>query len=508
MCVHELAQRIFGHIRRHELLHPGDRVGVAVSGGADSVALLRLLLDLRKDLGVVLSVVHLNHKLRGADSDADAEFVANLARQHKLQLHSTTADVAQHASDSGISLETAAREVRYNYFRQLLTEVKRPELDKVVTGHILDDQAETVLMRVIRGTGTRGLRGIQPRLEIERENGTAEIVRPLLEVRRRELEAYLRDLGQAWREDATNLDPKFTRNRVRHLLLPLLEKEFNPLVTDRLGELAEIARAEEDYWDNEAAGWMETGIHWAAPERTQLVQLLPAGAQASSAAETEPEPEPTNAIVDLIWLLSEPPAVQRRIVKSVGDQAGIGLEFKHVEEILRFASDPAGGKELTLPQGWRVFAEEDHLEFIAPRPKPRMAADYEYQLDVPGEVSVPETQSVFQAVRLKEKESEDHNPEHVFDPERLGASLLVRNWRPGDRFWPAHTKEPKKIKDLLQARHLPALERKCWPVIVSGNEIVWVRGFPGRAHFRPAYGQANAGILIREVGQNPRGEAR
>src|SRR5581483_6861189 len=108
----------------------------------------------------------------------------------------------------------------------------------------------------------------------------------------------------------------------------------------------------------------------------------------------------------------------------------------------------------------------------------------------------------------REKESEDHNPEHVFDPERLGASLLVRNWRPGDRFWPAHTKEPKKIKDLLQARHLPALERKCWPVIVSGNEIVWVRGFPGRAHFRPAYGQANAGILIREVGQNPRGEAR
>ena len=141
-------------------------------------------------------------------------------------------------------------------------------LDKIVTGHTLDDQAETVLMRLIRGAGLRGLGGIHPRIAVEDDEGGTggEIVRPLLAFRRRELEAYLNDIGQSWREDATNSDEKFTRNRVRKLVLPLLEKEFNPSVAENLAELAEIARGEEDYWENEVSGWMGTGVHWSKPE--------------------------------------------------------------------------------------------------------------------------------------------------------------------------------------------------------------------------------------------------
>src|SRR5437016_7407123 len=177
-AVETLAQRVTGYIRRHKLLNPGDRVGVAVSGGADSVALLRLLLELRKTLGVVISVVHFNHKLRGAESDGEKSFVAELARCRKLQFYSSSGNVAGHAAKKHMSVETAARELRYEFFRSLVgvgavrkpssEELNGPQimLDKIATGHTLDDQAETVLMRLVRGAGTRGLAGIYPKLAV------------------------------------------------------------------------------------------------------------------------------------------------------------------------------------------------------------------------------------------------------------------------------------------------------------------------------------------------------
>src|SRR5947209_10203605 len=184
--VHPLAQKVLEYIRREELLHAGDRVGVAVSGGADSVGLLRLLLELRSEVGIVLSVVHLNHKLRGKDSDADEQFVRTLAHAHGLEFHSEIADVAEFAAEEHFSLEAAARKLRYDFFQQLLASSAGSEigLDKIATGHTLDDQAETVLLRVIRGTGMRGLRAIQPRIAVEddADQMSGEVVRPLLGV--------------------------------------------------------------------------------------------------------------------------------------------------------------------------------------------------------------------------------------------------------------------------------------------------------------------------------------
>jgi tRNA(Ile)-lysidine synthase len=358
--VHPLAQRLLSHIRRHELLKPGDRVGVAVSGGIDSVALLRLLLELRFDLGIVLSVVHFNHKLRGAESDADEEFVRTLARQHDLEFHSDRADVTAHAREAGVSVETAARELRYEFFRSLIrsadtiqevettlslqkpagqevgtlgdespsgpkAEIPReplnrsaeraapPNLDKVATGHTLNDQAETVLMRIIRGAGMRGLGAIYRRIEVHDDDGDhcGEIVRPLLETRRCELEVYLKDIDQTWREDSTNTDHHFTRNRVRKLLVPLLEKEFNPKTAEGLAELAEIAREEEDYWDNEVAGWMGTAVQWseAGNKNPELVQIRAVRSPKESSGS------PTmNAFLDRLWFVGEPVAVQRRLI--------------------------------------------------------------------------------------------------------------------------------------------------------------------------------------------------
>ena len=390
-------------------------------------------------------------------------------------------------------------------------------LDKIVTGHTLDDQAETVLMRLIRGAGLRGLGGIHPRIAVEDDEGGTggEIVRPLLAFRRRELEAYLNDIGQSWREDATNSDEKFTRNRVRKLVLPLLEKEFNPSVAENLAELAEIARGEEDYWENEVSGWMGTGVHWSKPEWARqeaatdgLVQIA---FPVKNSRTAEPEIDNLglridaarwlvmNASVDRMWFLGEPAAVQRRLIKAVGENAGLPLEFKHVEEILRFAGESGGsGKELSLPLGWRLVRKPDELVFVTPDLRePNRSEDYDYELPIPGCVKLPELGVTIEARRVRTEEGAGYNPEQLLDADSLPGPLRVRNWRAGDRFWPNHTKSPKKIKELLQERHVAQPERKLWPVLTSGNEIVWLRGFPAPAQFRAKPGRE--AVLILET---------
>jgi tRNA(Ile)-lysidine synthase len=551
--VHSLAQRVLSHVRREDLLHPGDRVGIAVSGGIDSVALLRLLLELRHELGIVLSVVHFNHKLRGADSDADQAFVEGLARQHGLEFYCESGDTAELASHQHSGLEAAARELRYGFFQRLLgaDELEIPQglkpegkdsslrgaeaplfhgtaravpfqnqqamLDKIATGHTLDDQAETVLMRLIRGTGLRGLGGIHPRIVVEDEdgNGHGEILRPLLGIRRQELEQYLKDLNQPWREDSTNADSKFTRNRVRSLVLPLLQREFNPAVAENFAELAEIARDEEDYWENEVSGWLGTVVQWSEPEWARglpgfespqsLVQIAPSSLSPKSpdpellARIEQPGPALMNASLSRPWLLTEPKAVQRRVLKAIGEQVGIPLEFKHIDEVLRFAAeDGPSGKELSLPLGWKLRREPAAMVFLTPdlRRQERIP-DYEYSLAIPGRVLVPELGIVIEALRATPgAQIAEYNPQQLLRADLLQESLTVRNWRPGDRYFPAHTKAPKKVKELLQERYVPQPGRRLWPVVENAGEIVWMRGFPVPAKFRAKVDED--AILIQE----------
>ncbi|MGA8154406.1 MAG: tRNA lysidine(34) synthetase TilS [Terriglobales bacterium] len=464
-----LAPDVLAYIRKHALLKAGDRVGAAVSGGADSVALLRLLLELRGEVGMVLSVVHFNHQLRGAHSDQDEEFVAQLARQHKLDLHCDRGDVADFAAREHLSLEAAARAMRYAFFRELLRERR---LNRIATAHTLDDQAETVLLKVARGAGSRGLAGIYPQLSVASPSAAGNhpptIVRPLLEVRRNDLEAYLAELGQTWREDASNRDLRHSRNRVRHGILPRLERNLNPRVREALAETAEIARAEEDYWEQEVARVLPEP--WNAGER---VLRLPA-------------------------LTASPLALRRRIVREAAESLGLRLEFRHVEEILALASgQPGAARSATLPEEWTVSRRRDELRF-APASAPAKSSDYEYRLPVPGAIDIPELRYRFEAVLVSGKAAEGYNPEQLLDRGLLGEELIVRNWRPGDRFWPPHTKGPKKIKELLQQRHLTLTERKQWPVVARASEVVWVHGFAVPAQLQPRDETATA-VAIREI---------
>lgn len=460
---------------KHRLLQPGDRVAVAVSGGADSVALLRVLLELREELGLVLSVAHFNHRIRGAEADADEQFTGALARQFALEFHSGSADVPAFTQENKLSLETAARELRHQWFAQLLREGKAA---KIATAHTLDDQAETVLMRVVRGAGTRGLAGISP---WQREKS---LVRPLLAVTRKEVEAHLHSLNQPWREDSSNRDLAHTRNRVRHELLPLLEQNYNPGIRNTLDDLAEVSRGEEEYWEQEAVSLFSRWVREGKPAR---------GGGRSSQADSE------TLAVDLSALKALPLAAQRRLVRAMGERLQGTLEFRHVDQLLNLSVSGEPGTRLEFPGG--LSASRSFRELQLSRGQNALPGPYCYPLRVPGEVSVPELGTTIRARLMDSPEAVSrYNLPSLLDRTRLSSELIVRSWRAGDRFFPAHTQSPRKIKELLQSgrlgREITPAERKSWPVVESAGEIVWMRGFPLPTAFAI---QAGPGILIEEL---------
>jgi tRNA(Ile)-lysidine synthase len=474
VSVAELAQTVLAYIRKHDLLKPGDRVAVAVSGGADSVALLCLLAELRGELGIVLAAIHFNHKLRATDSDQDEQFVAGLAHRLRLESQSETGDVTAHAKEKHLSVETAARKLRYEYFQRLLRE---NQFNRIATAHTLDDQAETVLLKLIRGAGTRGMAGIYPKLVADFEG--AAIIRPLLDIRRKDIEAYLADIQQAWREDKSNRDLRHSRNRVRHGILPRLERNLNPAVYETLAETAEVARAEEDYWSGKVA------------------QLL------STVWENSLTPKTLGGALNLKTLTDLPLALQRRVIRGAAESLGLKLEFRQVEEILETAfpsqqsADSPTHKSMLLPNQWKVSRQKSELHFEC-QTRTGGPSDYEYSLPIPGSIDVPELGSRFESKFVGRNAVQGYNPEHLFDPGLLAKELTVRNWRPGDRFWPAHSKAPRKIKELLQDRQVTGTERKLWPIVLSGDEIIWLRGFPAPAKLQPQENSSQT-LLLQEL---------
>lgn len=474
-----MIEKVHKYITAQRLLQPGDRVAVAVSGGADSVALLRALLELRSELGIVLSVAHFNHQIRGAEADADEQFTKDLAEQHGLEFHSGSGDAPMYSREHKLSLETGARELRHQWFARLIREDMAA---KIATAHTLDDQAETVLMRVVRGAGTRGLAGISP---WQRDK---YLVRPLLAVTRREVESYLKALHQTWREDSSNRDLAHARNRVRHELLPLLEQNYNPNIRQTLADLSEVARAEEDYWNAEVKTLFSRLVREGQPSRSGRSNQTGSSVMA----------------VEIAALHALPLAAQRRLLRAMGESLGVTFEFEHVRQLLDLSNSHDTRRTLELPRDLIASRSIRELRLScehAPAPP-----DYSYALRVPGEVRVPELGTLVKALVVgsgNSKGSTGYNYELLLDRARLAPELTVRNWRPGDKFFPAHTKSPKKVKELLQSgrlgREISPVERTSWPVVESAGEIVWMRGFSAPAGFTTRAGQA---VLIEEVNLN------
>ena len=413
---------IAAFIARHHMLTPGQRVGVAVSGGADSVFLLHAMQELAPRWDLQLSVVHIEHGIRGPESVADAEFVRDLAASLGLPFHLHQADVPAIQGN----LEQAARNVRQSFYAELIAS---GAVDRVATGHTRSDQAETVLYRILRGSGLTGLSGILP--------ATSEgLIRPLLEIDRCEIEGWLKAHRIPWREDATNADPSYARNRIRHEILPLLRGGFNPQLDEALAHLAALARDEEEYWE------------------TEIARHLP------QSALHQPLVLPVSQFADV------PTALARRLVRRAmqnvkGDLNAI--EFEHVERVLEMARAREGHDRAQAP-GLEIFRSFDWIRICPASSAPR--PDFAIPLPIPGSVELPAS-AIRITLQVLDKQEAIHPCGTVvneLDWLRLrkddGApNLELRNWRPGDQYRRVGRIKSEKIKFFFQQDRVPLWER-------------------------------------------------
>ena len=451
--------------RRKGLFHSGERVGVAVSGGPDSVLLLSFLKDLAREVGLRLAAVHFNHHLRGAESDADEQFVRKLAEDSGLDFLGGGAAVADAARKRHRNLEAMARELRYQFFVSLLN---RAGLDKIATAHSANDQAETVLLHLLRGTGTRGLGGIYPVLD-------GKVVRPFLDLRRDEILAEIEQRQLAYRIDSSNLDAKLRRNQIRKELLPSLERQFNPRIVLSLCALAERARDDEAFLEEQAR---ERGQPWRVRE----------GAE---------EKIPARRLGEF------PPALARRVLRQMLRAVRGNLRrvsHAHIETLRQFAAEAPSGRSLTLPEGTVARKEFEWLVLGPPRPSRREAEEgFSLPVPVPGALTVPQLHRTFR-LKIVGREGgwKAYNQGQVtgLDPRKLRGALVLRNWRAGDAYRPAGSRKVRKLKELFRERKVPREQRRLWPVLECDGQIVGVLGFP------PASGVAASGeceeVLVLE----------
>jgi tRNA(Ile)-lysidine synthase len=432
---------------KRQCFHAGERVAVAISGGADSVALLVAMADARAETGIVLSAMHVHHGLRGAEADGDAQFVAELAMQLGVPLRTEHGDVAALAAERGQGIEEAARALRYRVFHDLLAS---REVDAVVTAHTLDDQAETVLMKMLRGAWTEGLSGIAPVVLVEDNGrGCGRIVRPLLEITRAEVVAYLEGRGQPWREDSTNQELTFTRNRVRHTLLPQL-REFHPRIAEQLSRMAAVARDEEAWWTRELARVMPGVVLPGRPVR--------GGGRANST-----RPGEAGVAMELERIRAMHPALQRRVLRAAAGQMGTALTFDQTEALRTLAGVGEGGrgKSGRVELGAGLIAERTARELRISRiPESTSTSLPEIVVPVPG---------VLEAVEYGYRVT-------VSGSLPSGATLLLRTPQAGDRVRLPHSSGLKTVKEVLERRGLSAAERRVCPVLAVGNGILWISG--------------------------------
>jgi tRNA(Ile)-lysidine synthase len=424
------------------MFEPGERVGVAVSGGADSVYLLHYLLA----QSLQLTVLHVNHKLRGAESDDDEAFVRGLAADLGLPCRVRVAPVPEG------NLEEGAREARHSWFRELIRE---RAVERIALGHTQSDQAETVLFRFLRGAGTAGLAAIRP----ETSGG---LVRPLLNRTREEIRTSLNTREIAWREDSSNGDARFARNRIRQDLLPQLAREWNPSIEASLAQTADWANAEEEYWAAEVRRVAASSVTLAPPYVLVKVTELPL-------------------------------ALARRLIRHVielakGDLKQIG--FAHVEQIrvLRAGRTQIPGLEIERSFDW--------MRLGPPVGSSGGAPFFRFPVRGPGTIHLGEAGSGFR-LELSPVESVYNKGEHQLDWDRISGPLELRSWRPGDRYKRVGHSGEDKIKFLFQKKRIPAWERRLWPVLLCGGRVAWSRMFGAAADFGRTGGTRTV-LVIRE----------
>lgn len=444
---HALERRVRKTIQNHDMLAAGEHVLVAVSGGADSVALLHCLVALSSEYDLGLTVAHLNHRIRGEAADADADFVRRMSLELGLRFIGATVEVKRQAELAGRNLEEHARGVRYGFLRAA---ARRAGAGKIAVGHNRNDQAETALFRFLRGSGIAGLAAIHPVVD-------GLVIRPLLDCGRELILDYLARRAIGHREDASNDDLRYARNRLRHETIPCLERGFNPRLVPALARQARMAGETWDYIQTEAARTCRGILSSAGGGRTLAIP----------------------ALMDLHPALRNE-VVRQALLEGLGSLRGIGSV--HIEGILALCARRGGDGQVQLPHGGRAIRQFDTLTLLG-RP-PAEAPAYAHPLPVPGQCVIAQTGVTLRASACLAPDPASGmlppHPQAFIDASTLPGPLTVRSRVPGDRYG---GEGHRKVKRMLIDARIPRLERSRLPMVVSGDAVVWIPGFrPSRRH--------------------------
>ena len=438
--VKDTLKKIRDTIHLYTMIDPGDRVIAAVSGGPDSVCLLDALHQLSRDLEISLVVAHYNHGLREKEDEAETRLVHDMAVSLNLPFETGMAD---HLRGRDSSVEERARDARYGFLEEVRAKYMA---GKIALGHTLNDQAETVLMRIIRGSGPPGLAGIPP----VRDKG---IIRPLIGIKREEIMDYLKARRLPYAFDSSNTDKRYLRNRIRLELLPMMQ-EYEPQVIDRLCRLADIIREEDLFIESMASDWIDK----------------------ESRADAE-----GGISIPLSSFVSLPGPLRNRVARHILKRIGRGLRkigYDHIQAILALADGGEAQSMIDLPNGLRVKKVYDSLEFASGPGKE--FHEYSYLIESPGRYYL---EAIGRTILLEEidiKEGgfkEDLGDTAHLDAAKIQYPLIVRNFRPGDRIIPLGMKGHKKVKDLFIDMKIPSDIRAMTPILTSRDRPVWVCGY-------------------------------
>jgi tRNA(Ile)-lysidine synthase len=427
---------------------------MAVSGGPDSVALAHILSDLASRFSLSLGMAHLNHGLRGIASDQDADFVKNMASVMGLPCHMEKRDVSAHKQMRKVSLEEAAREIRYAFLEEIAEE---RGYDKIALGHQADDNSELLLIFLLRGCGPTGFSGIPARRN-------EKIIRPLLELTRREIMAYIQSKEADFVEDLSNTQPRFLRNRIRSHLIPLLQQSYNPQISRTLNRFSEIVRAEDQWMGEMISEFYEKCRFDKTPDSIGL---------------------------SVLELRALPLAALRRVLRrGIAEIKGNlrGIAFGHIEDMISLLQGCEAPKHLHLPAGIRVL-HNGHLLYISRKNSVERdgekrvgpgSINYQYMMTGPGVLEIKEIGASLHIARMPADRLaalDNGNPQAAFmDAEAAAFPLTIRNFKPGDRFRPLGINGTQKLKKYFSDHKIPGTERELCPVLLSNEKILWVAG--------------------------------
>lgn len=462
MKTKELIERVNTSISKYDMINPCDSLLIGLSGGADSMALLHILLRLCPEFNLRLGIAHFNHCLRGLESERDAEFVCLTADQLNLPFFSEKVDIKKFSRDHKLSLEEAGRIARHRFLHQT---AYTHGFDKIVLGHQKDDMAETVLINILRGSGSRGISGIPPRRGI--------IIRPLIDIRKSDIEDFLHSENILHITDSSNSDPGFHRNRIRLELIPLLATKYNKDVVEILSRTAKILRDEQN--------WVDSMIN----PLFKSVKILEEG---------------PNVTLSVPGLKIMHPAAARLIIrKAILEVKGnlYGVKFKHMDAIFEIIfTDPSASKQIDLPGPIKIKRDNDRLTIVHRQNRGRTSysnipnraqhSQFSYKINEPGRLYIKEIDQWIELILISQDQinvmiqsnfTTGSPHEAYMDMAQICFPLTVRSWQPGDRFSPLGLSGSQKVKEFLTNQKVPVSKKINIAILESAGKIIWVAGF-------------------------------